>query len=189
MRLLGAEKGHRRAVGEYRANARFLEHIDGGIGMRRRIDDVAPIKQRCDAGIDLIERSDEIADVDILRRVEADDLANQHAEIVVERPVGGDAAERGLPEVDVAVYKARHGDHAAAVDLDNGPAADVAANRNDLAVIDEEVAGLDDPERGIHRHTMVAPFTRIRGNIGRSLPAWPETRNSRGVCPASLPDF
>src|SRR5271169_6899774 len=149
MRLLGPEKGHRGAVGEYRANARFLKRIDGGIGMRRRIDDVAPIKQRCNAGIDLIERSDEIADVDILRRVKADDLANQHAKIVVECPVRGNAPERGLPEVDVTVYKARHGDHAAAVDLHNGPAADIAADRNDLAVIDEEVAGLDDPERGI----------------------------------------
>jgi hypothetical protein len=156
MRLLGAEKGHWGAVSEYRANARFLERVDGGIGMGRRIDYVAPIEQRCNAGIDLIERSDQIADVHVLRRIEADDLANQHAKIVVERPVRGNAPERGLPEVDVAVYKARHGDHAAAVDLDNGPTADIAADRDDLAVVDEEVAGLDDPERGIHRHNFCA---------------------------------
>ena len=94
-----------------------LERIDGGVGMGRRIDDVAPVEQRRNARIDLIEGAYQIADVNVLRRVELDDLANQHAKIVVERPVRGDAAQRGLPEMDVAVDKARHGDHATAVDL------------------------------------------------------------------------
>ena len=152
MRLLGAEQRHRRAVGENRADARFLERIDGGVCMSGRVDDVAPVEQRRDAGIDLVERADEIADIDVLRRVKPDHLADQHAEILVERPVGGDTAQCSLPEMDVPIDKARHGDHATAVDLDHRPAADISANGNDLAIVDEQIARIDDPDCGIHRN-------------------------------------
>src|SRR5271170_4174144 len=152
MRFFGAEQGHRRTVSEYRANTRFPERVDSGISVGRRIDDVAPVEQRGYAGIDLIKRSHQIADVHVLRRIEAHDPANQHAKVMVERPIRGDAAQRGLPQVDMPVDKARHGDHAAAIDFVYGPAAKVWADRDDLAAINEKVARFDDPERGIHRH-------------------------------------
>ena len=136
MRFFSAEESHRRAVRKYCPNSGFLKGVDRGVGMCRRIDDVAPIEQRRNARIDLIKRASEIADICVFRLVEADDLANQHAEVVVERPVCGDTPQRGLPEVDMAIDKARHGNHAAAVDLDHRPTADVFADRNDLAAID-----------------------------------------------------
>jgi hypothetical protein len=61
-----------------------------------------------------------------------------------------------LPEMDVAVDEARHCDHAAAVDLDHRPAAEVSADGYDLAVIDEQIAGLGDPDLRIHRNDRCA---------------------------------
>jgi len=152
MRFFGAEESHWGAVRKYCPNARFLERVDRGVGMSRRIDDVAPVEQRRNARIDLIERADEIADICILWRIEANDLANQHTKVVVECPVCSNTPQCGLPEVDMTVDKARHGNHAAAVYLGHGPTPDVFADRNDLAAVDEQVARLDDPERGIHRN-------------------------------------
>ena len=156
MRLFRTEQGHRGAIGEYRANGRFPKRVDGSVGVSRRIDDVAPIEQRRDAGVDLVECSDQIADIDVLRRIEANDLADQHTEIVVQCPVRRDTAECGLPEVDVSVDETRHGNHAAAVDLDRRPTADVAADGNNLTVVNQQVAALDDFERRIHRYDSCA---------------------------------
>jgi len=71
---------------------------------------------------------------------------------VIERPVCGDAAQRRLPQMDVAVDEAGHGDHAAAVDLNDRPAAKVSADGDDLAAIDEQIADIDDPDFRIHRN-------------------------------------
>src|ERR1700722_15840482 len=79
------------------------------------------------------------------------------------------AAQGGLPEVDVAVDKTRDGDHAAAVDLDHGPTADVPADRNDLTVVNQQVAGLDNAERGVHRDDRCA----FNAYPGRHSPSWP----------------
>ena len=100
--------------------------------------------------------------------MQSDQLADQHAEIVIERPVGGDAAQRRLPEMDVAVYEAGHGDHAAAVDLDHGPAAEVSADGYDLAVVDEQIAGIDEMPTFGSIETMVAPLILMRRNMACS---------------------
>lgn len=55
---------------------------------------MAPVEQRGDAGIDLVKRTHEVADINVLRRVKPHYLADLHAEIMVERPVRGDAAQR-----------------------------------------------------------------------------------------------
>jgi hypothetical protein len=69
---------------------------------------------------------------------------------MIESPIGGDAAQRRLPEVEVAVDESGHGDLATAIDLHYRPAAQVATDRDDLAVVDQYVAGLDDAELRIH---------------------------------------
>ena len=68
-----------------------------------RVDDVAPVKKGGDARIDLVERTDEVADVDVLWRVKPYHLTNEYTEILVQRPVGGDPAQRRLPQVNVPV--------------------------------------------------------------------------------------
>src|SRR6478735_2693251 len=126
MRFFGAEQGHRGSVREYCPNARFLERVNCGVCMSRSIDDVAPVEQCCNSGIDLVERSDKIADIRILWCVKANHFADQHTKIMVECPVRGNTPQCGLPEVDMSIDKARHGNHATAVDLDNGPTPDVS---------------------------------------------------------------
>ena len=50
-----------------------------------------------------IRRAQQIADIDIPSRVEPYDVADQLAEIVIQRPVSGDATERCLPQMNMAV--------------------------------------------------------------------------------------
>ena len=45
MRLHGAEQSHRGAVGKDCTNTRFLKRVHSGIGMGRRVDDMAPVKK------------------------------------------------------------------------------------------------------------------------------------------------
>src|ERR1700691_4912830 len=168
MRFFSAEESHRGAVRKYCPNSRFLKGVDRGVGMCRRIDDVAPVEQRRNAGIDLIKRDSEIADICVFRLVEADDLANQHAEVVVEGPVCGDTSQRGLPEMDMAVDKARHRDHAAAVYLAYGPTADVLPTATILPLSMSRSPDSMIPSVG-SIETIVAPLIRIRGNIPCAL--------------------
>ena len=129
-----------------------FQRVDSRIRVGRRIDNMAPVEQRGDAGIDLVKRPDQVADIDILRGVKPNHLADQHAEIMVEGPVRGDAAQRRLPKVKWPLIKSGHGDHATAVDLDHRPTTKVSTDRDDLAIVDQYVAGLDDAELCIHRN-------------------------------------
>src|SRR5262249_8858069 len=150
MRLFGAEQSHRGTVRKDRSKARFLKRIDGRVGMLRRVDDVAPVEKGGYPGIDLIECSDEVSYVRVLRCIEPNDFPNEHTEIVIERPIRSNTAQCRLPEMNMAIDKTRHSNHATAVDFFNGPPPYVAADCYNFFIIDQQVARLDDSQRGIH---------------------------------------
>jgi hypothetical protein len=50
----------------------------------------------------------------------------------------------------MSIDEAWHGNHPAAIDFLNSPTSYIAANRNDLATVNQQVARFDDAERWIH---------------------------------------
>jgi hypothetical protein len=101
----------REAVAEQGTDSGFLQRLDGGIGVRRRLLDVRPIDDRGNAGIERAQRADEIADIDVVRAIVRAVLAENEAKIVAQRAVRDQVADRAFPHVAVAVNKARHHDH------------------------------------------------------------------------------
>jgi hypothetical protein len=54
--------------------------------------------------------------------------------------------------MDVPINETRQGDHAAAIDLDRRPTANISSNRNDLAIVQKQITRIDYSCRGIHRN-------------------------------------
>jgi Cobalamin-independent synthase, Catalytic domain len=92
------------------------------------------------------------ADVGITRVVQFHNLTDQHSKILIERPICGQATERRLPQMNVAVDKAGYGNHAAPINFGHGPTAGSWADCDDFAVVDKDIARFDDSQRGIHRN-------------------------------------
>jgi len=141
----------RHAVGIDRADAGVLQPLDRRVGVIGRVADVRPVEQGRDAAVHGFERTGVVADVDVLGPVEAADLAEHDREVVVEGARRKDAAHRRLPRVPVRVDEARHHDHPGRVDLLRVRDAEVTADVDDLAVLDEDVAVRDVSEVGVHR--------------------------------------
>ena len=93
------ELGLRRAMAEHRADAGLRQSVDGAIGMVRRRIVVAPVEQRGDAAIDLVECADEIGEIDVVRREAGGEPGMHVAAVIAQRPVAGNAADAGLPGV------------------------------------------------------------------------------------------
>jgi hypothetical protein len=100
--------------------------------------------------IDLIERSDEITYVRILRRIELNNSPNENAEILIKRPIRGNTAQRRLPKMNMPIDEARHCNHTTAIKFSNGPTSYITADRNDFVIVDQQVTRLDNSECRIH---------------------------------------
>src|ERR1700730_2441317 len=103
MRLRCAEQSHRRAIGKNGTYSRVSQRINGGVGVSWRVHNMTPVKQRRYARVDLIECSYQVSDIDILGRIQFDDLPNQHPEIMVKRPIRSNATQCSLPEMNMPV--------------------------------------------------------------------------------------
>ncbi len=66
--------------------------------------------------------------------------------------VGDGAAHLRLPEVDVGVHHAGGHDAAGRVDDDRAGVRQVPADVDDAFPADQHGAGIDGPQRGVHRH-------------------------------------
>ena len=105
---LGADRDAVRVDG---ADAGFGQAADRRVGVLRRVVDVRPVEQRRDAGVERLERADQVRDVDVLGAVLDADVVEHPGEVLVERAAREDAAHRRLPRVPVGVDEARHDDH------------------------------------------------------------------------------
>ena len=75
----------RHAVGVDGADAGILQALDRCVRVVGRVVDVRPVEQRGDAPVERLERTCVVADVHVLRPVEAAYLAEHDREVVVER--------------------------------------------------------------------------------------------------------
>ena len=147
----------RHAVRVDGADACVLEPLDRSIGVVGCIADVRPVEQRRDAAVQCLERAGVVADVHVLRAVEAADLAEHHREVVVERAGRQHTAYRRLPRVAVRVDEAGHDDHPGRVDLLGVRYAEVWTDVHDDAVLDEDLAVRDLADVGVHRDDEPVP--------------------------------
>jgi hypothetical protein len=147
----------RHAVGVDGADAGVPEALDRCVRVVGRVVDVRPVEQRRDTAVERLEGAGVVADVDVLRAVEAADLAEHDREVVVEGAGRQDAADGRLPRVPVRVDEARHHDHPCRVDLLGVGYRQAAADLDDLPVLDEDVRVRDVPDLGIHRDDEAVP--------------------------------
>jgi hypothetical protein len=122
-----AEVGRRRplprrllevAVGEHEAAGDGLQRVDGRLRVVDRLQPVRPVDGRRHAGVERLDRRQEVARVDVLRAEDLPPLQVEEDEVLRQRPVGAVPAQRGLPHMAVRVDHAGHDDAAGGVDLE-----------------------------------------------------------------------
>ena len=153
------------AVGEHEAAGDGLERVDGGLGVVDRLQAVRPVDGGGHAGLDRLERRQQVARVDVLRAEDLAPLEVVEDEVLGERPVGAVAAHRRLPHVAVGVDHARHDDPAGGVDLRRALRhLEPGADRRDLLADDEHVGIPEDVVRVVHgQHGPAAQHDRTAG--------------------------
>ena len=141
---------------EQRPDAALDQPVETAVAVIRRRVVVEPVEQRRHARVELVQRADQRAEADVLGCEARRHAAVQVLEILLKAPVAGDAADAGLPGVEVGVDQARHDDHAAAVDdlavLGAEIGIEIGADGGDRAVLDQHVAVGDDADVRVHRH-------------------------------------
>ena len=148
--ILVLRPGRAGAVPVDRADARFLEAADRGVGVLGRVRDVRPVQQRGDPGVQRAPRAQEVAGVHVVGAVDPAGRRADVAEVVrIEPAVGQDVAELSLPGVPVGIDEARHDDHGRRVDLARRRP-QIRPDRGDLAALDQHVGPVEVAQRGVH---------------------------------------
>ncbi len=140
MRLAGFGIGLGRAVEECSTDARFLQAGDAGVGVLGRGIVVAPVDQRGDAVVELVEGAGQRGDVDVLGREHRGQAGMDVPKVLEQRPVGSDRAQRCLPGVHVGVDQPRQHEVPAAVDRLGVGSLQRGRNGHDTVAIDQHVA-------------------------------------------------
>ena len=128
-----------RAVGEDGARAGVLEALDRGVGVGRRGEVVGPVEQRRDPRVERLGGAQEVADVGVLGAEVLGEARVDPHQVVTEGPVGGEEPQRRLPGVPVGVDEARHRDRVGHRDALRVGDAEVGADVDDLAVLDQDL--------------------------------------------------
>ena len=165
----------RGAVGEHCADAAIDKAVDRALGVFDGGDVVAPVDQRCDAGVDLSERPHQVGDVVVLGLVARRQVGMDMLEIIRRHPLRADAAQRRLPGVHVGVDQARHHDLVGGVDHLVGGRAEVAAHGLDGVAVVKELAIFHLADLGIERDQPAA----LDENALHDCP--PVARNTTGT--------
>ena len=147
------------AMKKCRANARLKQSCDRRIIVRRCFVVVAPIHQGSGTAVQLVQRAHEVGNVKILRFKHGGQASVHVLEILQQRPVGCQTAQRRLPGVHVGVDQAWNHDAPGGInhlciislnlggDLGQGVVADqyislrqlaLHVHRNDVGVADED---------------------------------------------------
>jgi len=103
----GLERRVGRAVGVDGTDTSILEPLNRRIRMFRRVVDVRPVDQCRDARIQALERTGQIAGVDVLWTIERCERVEHLDEIVLQRRVRRTATDRCLPGMAVRVDEPR----------------------------------------------------------------------------------
>ena len=149
------------AVAEHEAARDLAERLQRSLGVVRCPQRVRPVERRRDAGVDRLERAEQVARVDVLGAEDLPVLQVVEDEVLAERPVAAVAAQGGLPHVAVGVDHAGHQDAAARVDLDGALRhRQVLADRGDRVARDQHVAVEEHAGRVDGDHDAVAEHDR-----------------------------
>ena len=105
------------AVGEDEPAGHRPQRVDRGLGVAGGLQAVRPVDARGHAGVDRLQRGEQVPRVHVLGPEVLARLEVVPDEVLGERPVGAVAAHRGLPHVPVRVDHAGHDDAARGVDL------------------------------------------------------------------------
>src|SRR6476620_6516460 len=110
------------------ADAAVDEAVHRALGELDAGDVVAPVDQGGDAGVDLGQRADQVAEIVVLRTIARRQIEVHVAKIIPGHPLRADAAQRRFPGVHVRVDQAGHDDLVAGIDRLVGGRAEVAAH-------------------------------------------------------------
>ena len=146
------------AVREHRADAAVDEAVHRALGELDAGDVVAPVDQGGDAGVDLGQRADQVAEIVVLRTIARREIEVHVAEIVRGHPLRADAAQRRFPGVHVRVDQAGHDDLVAGIDRLVGGRAEVAAHRLDAVAAEQKLAVLEVAHGRVERDQPAAPY-------------------------------
>ena len=140
------------AVGEHEAAGDRLQRVDGRVGVVDGLQPVRPVDGRRHAGVERLDRRQQVARVDVLRAEDLAPLEVEEDEVLRQRPVGAVAAQRGLPHVPVRVDHPRHHDAARGVDLVRPlRRLEARADAGDPVVDHEDVGVVQDVVGVVHR--------------------------------------
>ena len=156
------------AVGQDEPAGNLRQRIDRRLGVLGRLQTVRPVHRCRHAGVDRLDRGQQVTGVDVLRPEYLAPLQVVPDEVLGQRPVGAVAAHRGLPHVPVRVDHAGHHDAAAGVDLrralrDRQPGPD----RGDLVAGHQDVGSGQDRVRVVHGEN--GPVAQHDGPAGLRL--------------------
>ncbi|MEU0196227.1 hypothetical protein ABZ250_41520 [Streptomyces afghaniensis] len=164
------------AVQEDGADPGLGQALDRGVGVFGRQDVVTEVAEGGRPAVELVQRAGEIADVHVARGVVPDALTVEVSEVLHQRPVGADRAQRRLPGVQVGVDQAGHEDATGEVDDFGVGCLDVFVEGGDAVAVDEdvEVFGVG-PVRG-HRDDLRSAQQdaahAVASRSGRMWPCW-----------------
>ena len=151
MRLARLGIGLGRTVEEGGADAALLQAGDAGVGVTGRRIVVRPVDQRGDAMVELVQRTCQGGDMDVLGHEHRRKPGMDMAEILQQRPVGADRAQRRLPGVHVGIDQAGQHEVAPAVERLGVGCRERRCHRGNAIVLDQHVAGRQHTELGILR--------------------------------------
>jgi hypothetical protein len=145
------------AVREHDARAGLEQRPDRAVGVLGRVQVVRPVQERRDAGVERLERSDEVPGVGVLGPVVAGEAGVNAREVVRERPIRRDVAPRRLPRVAMAVHEAGHHDVIGRLDDVAVPRLDRGRDGGDAPVLDQDVTDWQIADLPIQRQDRAAP--------------------------------
>ena len=158
------------AVGEDEPPGHLLQRVHRGLRVVGGLQAVRPVHGGGHAGVDRLDRAQQVARVDVLRPERLAPLQVVPDEVLGERPVGAVAAHRRLPHVPVGVDHARHEDAAGRVDLGRALGhLQAGADRGDPLAGDQHVGAVHDVMRVVHgQHGRVAEHQSAGPASGRA---------------------
>ena len=144
-----------RSVGEsvcvYRSESDVPESADGLVGMLGRVGDVRPVQQSGDAGVDALERTPQVAGIDVLGPVVGRERVQDSREVLAQSVIGGTAADRRLPGVAMSVDEAWDDDVARGLEYLGALGAQVEAYCGNPVFLDENVGTGHVAQGAVHR--------------------------------------
>ncbi len=114
---------------------------------------MAPVEDGRGAVAQLVQRADEVAQIDIAGAIARREVLVHVAVVVADsHPVRADAAQLVLPGMDVGVDHAGDDHMVRSVYHDRAGSGDASIDAGDPAVFHEKITPADVPQPGIHRH-------------------------------------